>query len=89
MTMEETKSGFVWTCDRCGLVAQFFPPTGFWSAVDELRARGWQFDRDYDGGWSALVRQVRAEGDGELDGSAGSGGNEKGEGLEVQPEERN
>lgn len=52
MTMEETKNGFVWTCDRCGAVAPFFPPTGFWSAVDELRARGWQFEKDYDGGWT-------------------------------------
>jgi hypothetical protein len=55
MTFTETKEGFEWRCDRCGLVAEF-PPLDFWRAVSELKHRGWQFDR-YDepegrGGWT-------------------------------------
>jgi hypothetical protein len=49
MTMEETKSAFIWTCDRCGVAAEF-PALSFWHAVDELKARRWQFIKDNDYG---------------------------------------
>jgi hypothetical protein len=45
MSFDESKDGFVWQCDRCGLVAEF-PPVGFWRALDELKARGWRMTRE-------------------------------------------
>jgi hypothetical protein len=66
VSFEETKQGFFWTCDRCGLVAEF-PPAGFWRALDELKARGWEISRlqDEDGySWShccAKCRKTSAE----------------------------
>jgi hypothetical protein len=66
MSFEETKQGFFWTCNRCGLVAEF-PPLSFWRALDELKARGWEIirDDDVDGyGWvhhCARCRKSSAE----------------------------
>jgi hypothetical protein len=53
MSFEEDESGFTWRCERCGLLAEF-PPHSFWRGVDELKARGWQFSRDSEGGWGHL-----------------------------------
>jgi hypothetical protein len=62
MSFEEYETAFVWECDRCHLTAEF-PRGSFWTAWDELKARGWRAHRDTGGGevdWTPLMRQVRA-----------------------------
>ena len=44
MSFLEHEDCFVWRCDRCRLEAAF-PPSNFWSALSELKARGWQITR--------------------------------------------
>jgi hypothetical protein len=67
MSFEETKEGFFWTCNHCGVVAEF-PPFDFWRALAELKARGWRIERDEEGGgygdWAhycAKCRKTAAE----------------------------
>jgi hypothetical protein len=50
MSFSEYEDCFVWTCDKCGLAAEF-PATSFWNALGELKGRGWRIGRD-DEGWT-------------------------------------
>ena len=77
MSFEVTKQGFFWTCNRCGLVAEF-PPLSFWRALDELKARGWEIIRldDVEGGrLGASLRALSKE----FGGIVEYAGNQKGE----------
>jgi hypothetical protein len=47
MAFEEFSDCFVWSCDHCDQQA-VFPPGDFWSALTELKARGWLIYRDRD-----------------------------------------
>ena len=47
MAFEEFSDCFVWSCDQCDQQA-VFPPGDFWSALAELKARGWFIYRDRD-----------------------------------------
>ena len=53
MSFEEYNDAFIWTCDEkgCDRFASF-KPHDFYDCVDELKARGWSFMRDDEGGWS-------------------------------------
>jgi hypothetical protein len=44
MSFEEFPDCFIWQCDRCHLEA-VFPRGNFWSALAELKGRGWQITR--------------------------------------------
>jgi hypothetical protein len=61
MSFEETKQGFFWTCNTCGLVAEF-PPLDFWRALGELKARGWRIERDSDGDWVHYCSKCKKSG---------------------------
>lgn len=50
MSFSEYEDCFVWTCDKCGLSAEF-PATSFWTALGDLKGRGWRGWRE-DDGWS-------------------------------------
>jgi hypothetical protein len=54
MSFEEDELSFRWRCDKCSLEVEF-PPTNFWGAWGELKARGWHAtkEQDVEGyGWS-------------------------------------
>jgi hypothetical protein len=53
MSFEEFSDRFVWSCDGCGLSAEF-APRDFMTCWTELRARGWRARREAgeEGGWS-------------------------------------
>jgi hypothetical protein len=57
MSFEEFDDCFVWCCDRCGLKA-IFPHGDFWSAVRELKSRGWLLERD-ESGWGHTCRRCK------------------------------
>jgi hypothetical protein len=61
MSFEEHDDCFVWQCNRCGRKA-IFPPNNFWGALPELKSRGWEIDRTYDGGWSHTCGRCRKTG---------------------------
>jgi hypothetical protein len=44
VSFEEFEDCFVWRCDRCRQEA-VFPPGNFWTALAELKSRGWQITR--------------------------------------------
>jgi hypothetical protein len=48
MSFYEYEDCFVWSCDRCGKSAEF-PPNDFWSALAELKSRGWRVERGREG----------------------------------------
>jgi Fe2+ or Zn2+ uptake regulation protein len=55
MSFEEFEDAFVWRCDDCGLVAEF-PPRDFWRCKDEIKARGWRFEREEGTWWHKCAR---------------------------------
>ena len=57
MSFEEYEDSFVWKCDFCGRSAEF-PPDDFWSALAELKSRGWRISRE-DDGWTHRCSRCR------------------------------
>jgi hypothetical protein len=55
MAFDEYDDCFVWRCDRCHTKA-IFPPGNFWSALAELKSRGWLIERE-DEGWGHTCRR--------------------------------
>jgi hypothetical protein len=57
MSFNEYEDCFVWACDgdNCERRAMF-PPDSFWSALRELKSRGWLVDRGKDGWWHYCPR---------------------------------
>ena len=53
MSMSEYEDVFIFSCDGCGLTAEFDrgPPGTFMACVGEIRSRGWRMIRE-DGDWS-------------------------------------
>jgi hypothetical protein len=47
MSFEEDQLSFRWRCDTCSLEVEF-PPTNFWGAWGELKARGWRATKEQD-----------------------------------------
>lgn len=60
MSFQEFEDAFVWTCDRCGLRAEF-PPNDFWGALAQLKSRRWEIDRDEEG-WGHVCGRCRKTG---------------------------
>jgi hypothetical protein len=59
LSFEEDADSFKWTCDNCGLDADFASIADFYRCVGELKARGWQFSKDRDGYWGHLCSKCR------------------------------
>jgi hypothetical protein len=59
--MSEYSDCFLWTCDSCGLEAEFARggAGSMYDAVAELRARGWLISR-MAGGWSHYCSERQA-----------------------------
>jgi hypothetical protein len=57
MSFDEYDDSFVWKCDFCGRSAEF-PPGDFWSALAELKSRGWLISREEDG-WTHRCSRCR------------------------------
>jgi hypothetical protein len=55
---EETDDAFIWSCDTCGLVAEFIP-LDFYRSLSELKNRGWSIARDREGQWTHRCRRCR------------------------------
>jgi hypothetical protein len=54
MAMSEYEDAFVFSCDGCGLTAEFQRggPGSFMACVGEIKSRGWRISRDRDGDYS-------------------------------------
>ena len=63
MSMSEYEDCFIWTCDGCGLQAEFERggPGSFMACVGELKARGWRISRDQDGDWDHRCARCKAK----------------------------
>jgi hypothetical protein len=61
MSFSENEFSFEWTCDGCGLAAEFSRggPGSFMSCVDEIKHRGWLIQRTRDGDWSHHCAKCR------------------------------
>ena len=60
MSVEEFNDAFVWSCNGCGLTAEF-PPENFYRCVAELKHRGWRITRDRNEWVHQCGRCVRKE----------------------------
>jgi hypothetical protein len=49
---------FLWSCDDCGLEAEF-PPSQFYERKDELKARGWLIRCEEETGYEGAGRDWR------------------------------
>jgi hypothetical protein len=53
---------FCWSCDACGLEAEFPRSRDFYECKDQLKARGWRITRHDREGWlHRCAKCVRAE----------------------------
>jgi hypothetical protein len=57
--LSEYDDCFIWKCDGCPHEA-VFPVHDFWSALAQLKARGWQITRDEDG-WDHRCPKCKRE----------------------------
>jgi hypothetical protein len=61
MSFEECSDCFLWKCDHCPHTTEF-APHDFRDCVDELKSRGWGFQRDDEGGWTHWCPRCRKAG---------------------------
>jgi hypothetical protein len=61
MSMAEYEDCFIFSCDGCGLTAEFQRggPGSFMACVDEIKNRGWRISRDGDGDYSHRCGRCR------------------------------
>jgi hypothetical protein len=64
MSFSEYDTAFMWSCEGCGLEAEFprsQQPGYFMSCVHEIKDRGWRISRDQDGEYSHHCSKCRRE----------------------------
>ena len=61
MSFSENEDCFEWSCDGCGLTAEFKRGGrgSFMCCVDEIKLRGWLISRTRDGDWSHYCAKCR------------------------------